>query len=261
MTHVKAVRREGPNVAAVKAVSSLSRIVAPGAQPSASNILTLFAAARRRRADSHACAGNKAMRGKNLAMLVNTPPGPDVSPLRRAAEDLGARVAELRFDEDGAQDVDLRSLSHVLTRMYDAIDCGALPASTVHTIEQEADVPVYAGLGLDDHPARALADLMTLCEHGLRPGPHAALVLVGDPRTPRSAVFLSIARQLGFALQVADPGDPMREQPAFLVDASKSPHWSLSAQQALVDEDLRSENHRCMIQTVLLDSLDSMSRA
>lgn len=221
----------------------------------AGRIAALFAAARRLRADAHSGAVGKTLRGKNLALLQTVPPGRETSPLHRAAQDLGVRVAEVRFETGGPTQPDIGTLARLLGRMYDAIDCGALPPPTVQRIELEAGVPVYAGLGLDDHPARVLADLMTLCEHGSPPVPPGTILFLGDSQTGRSRAFLSAAREMGFALHVAEPGGSASNEATFVVDAMHSPHWSLHGSGHPIDEARRSENHRCVMQIVLLDTM------
>ena len=254
---VKAAKGKRHTVTAVKDIHSFaSRSLSTDEPLLAGRIVALFAAARRLRADAHSGAAGKALHGKNLALLQTAAPGRETSPLHRAAQDLGARVAEVRFETDGPTRPDIGTLARLLGRMYDAIDCGALPPPTVQRIELEAGVPVYAGLGLDDHPARVLADLMTLCEDGSAPVPRGTILFLGDSQTGRSRAFLSAARQIGFALHVAEPGRPASNEATFVVDATQSPHWSLhGCSGAPIDEARRSENHRCVMQTVLLDTL------
>lgn len=230
----------------------------PGEPPAAKTVLALFAAARRLREDAHAGTIGTPLRGRNLALLLGEPPAADSSALHRAALDLGARVAEVRFTEPprsaSAQD-DVRALARMLGRMYDAIDCGALAPDTVCQIEQEAAVPVYAGLGLDDHPARLLADLMTLYEYRLPLAPDASILFMGDPQTARGRTFLSAAQEIGFAVRAGQEGQAPPGGAIFLVDATHPPRWSLQAPPELLDDARRSENHRCVMQAVLLDTM------
>jgi ornithine carbamoyltransferase len=224
----------------------------------AASIFATFAAAERLRTNARAGTAGQPLRGKNLALLLGPSPAREVSALRRAAQELGARVAELRFAEpadpaSGRNDV--RALARMLGRMYDAVDCGALGAATVRQIEQEAGVPVYHGLCLDEHPARMLADLMTLHEHRSAPG--ASILFLGDPRTPRASEFISAAREAGFEVRAGDRGQPASHDANFLVDARHSPHWALLAAGRPLDEARRSENHRCVMQTMLLGAVST----
>ncbi|MDM0056798.1 hypothetical protein [Variovorax fucosicus] len=248
LTAIKARIAAGTTFAGVESVlTPPSHHSLPDEPPAAEDILAIFAVARRLRADASAGTLGQPLRGKNLALLLETPPGEEQSALHRAALELGARVAEVRFADPGgpafARD-GIRGLARMLGRMYDAIDCAALPPATVRQIELEAGVPVYAGLGLDDHPARALADLMTLCEH--RPAPGASIRFLGDPTTPRARAFLRAAREVGLAES---------EDATLVVDAAHGSHWSLSGPAGPLDALRRSENHRCMMQTLLLETI------
>jgi ornithine carbamoyltransferase len=253
---VKFAASKPPTVGAVKTVSTpSSRTRSPDGPPSAGKLVALFAAARRLRADSRAGANGNALRGRNLALLLTKPPGQVISPVHRAAQDLGVRVAEVPFETDPARQSEIGALARLLGRMYDAIDCGRLPPSMVRRIEREASVPVYAGLGLDHHPARIVADLLTLCEDGSAPGSQTTLLFIGDPQTSRSLPFLAAARELGFALQFAAPGDPASNDAACVVDATRPRTWSLRAHGRPIEAARRSEDHRCVIQSVLLDTI------
>lgn len=255
MTAIKCANRKSHTVATVKPSSSHASSWQPDEPLAAAKIVALFAAARRLRADSDAGASASALRGKNLALLLARPSGREVSPLHRAARELGARVAEVPFETDASSQVDIGALARLLGRMYDAIDCDALPLPTVRRIEREAGVPVYAGLGLDDHPARVIADLLTLCDLASPQAVKTRIVFLGDPRTPRGSIFLAAARELGFALQITEAGHAASNDAAYVVDATRPSTWSLHAEGRPIEEARRSANHRCVIQTVLLDTI------
>jgi ornithine carbamoyltransferase len=226
-------------------------------EPPAASILATLDAAERLRTNARAGTVGQPLRGRNLALLLGPSPGGDIVPLRQAAQDLGARVAEVRFTtparpRSGRDDV--LALARMLGHMYDALDCEALAPATVRQIEQEAGVPVYHGLCLEEHPACVAADLMTLREHRSPPG--ASILFLGDPKVPRGNSFVSAAREIGFEVLVGDRGRPASNDATFVVDARHSPRWSLLASAQPLDEARRAENHRCAMQAVLLDTLD-----
>ncbi|MDR6536760.1 ornithine carbamoyltransferase [Variovorax soli] len=231
--------------------------ISPHREPlAARNVLSTLAAAERLRTHARAGKGGQPLRGKNLALLLGPSPGVDISTLRRAAQDLGARVAEVRFTEPvqpAAGPNAVHSVARMLGRMYDAVDCEALAPATVRRIEQDAGVPVYQGLCLDDHPARALGDLLTLCEHRSPPG--ASILFLGDPKAPRGSQFVSAARAAGFDVLDGGAGEAVSNDATFLVDARHSAHWALLASAHPLDEARRAENHRCVMQAVLLDTI------
>lgn len=257
LTAIKAPIAAGNTFADVKSVLSIPSHRGSAGEPlAAEDILAIFAAARRLREDARAGTIGKPLHGKNLALLLDTPPGEETSALHRAAQELGARVSEVRFDDPAgsasAKD-NLRCLARMLGRMYDAIDCGTLAPASVRQIEQEAGVPVYEGLGLDHHPARALADLMTLFEH--RPAPGASIRFLGDPTTARARAFLPAARAMGFEMGTEERPQAGSEDATFVVDATKGPHWSLCGPAGPLDALRCSENHRCMMQAELLETI------
>jgi ornithine carbamoyltransferase len=148
-------------------------------------------------------------------------------------------------------------MARTLGRMYDAIDCGTLPAVTVREIEAAAGVPVYQGLGLDSHPLRILGDLMTLYEHALPPSTPPTIRFHGDTASPQARTFVSAARNIGFEVAAVDATPDAANDAAFVVDASGQARWPIRTRTGSIDEDRRAENHRNVIQAVLLDTLAS----
>ncbi|VTU27694.1 Ornithine carbamoyltransferase chain F [Variovorax sp. PBL-H6] len=258
MTGIKPGAAASPTFAFVKSALFDPHVQAPLREPLlAKSIFETFVAVDRLRAGARAGALGHPLRGKNLALLLGPDSGAEVPVLRRAAQDLGARVAELRFtapaDPGAPARDDVRVLARMLGRMYDAVDCGHLPPAAARQVEQDAAVPVYRGLALDDHPARVVADLMTLREQRSPPG--ASILFLGDPSTVRGRRFVAAAREAEFDVRIAGRGQSTRDDATFLVDATHSPHWSLLASACPVDEARRAENHRSVIQAVLLDTI------
>ncbi|VTU30921.1 Ornithine carbamoyltransferase, catabolic [Variovorax sp. PBL-H6] len=238
------------------AITSFPLRASRGDPLAANRIFATFAAARQLRKNAHAAPAGPPLRGKNLALLLGSSPSADVAALRNAAQALGARVAELRFTRSQypvAGRDDIGALARVLGRLYDAVDCEALESSAAHRIEKEAGIPVYQGLCQDGHPARVVADLMTL--HDLRSPPGASILFVGDPETARASHFISAARATGFEVLFDGQEDPISKDTTFLVDARQDPHWSLQASTGPVDEALRAENHRWVMQAMLLHGI------
>ena len=221
------------------------------------NILALFSAARRLQEAARAGTVGKPLHGKNLALLLGRSPSAETSALHRAAQELGARVAEVKFVESSGTKSrdDVRELARILGRMYDAIDCGMLAPATVRQIEQEAGVPVYEGLAMDDHPARVLADLMTLYEHRPARASSSSILYLGDVRTMRGRTFLTAARAIGFEVRLGQHTRLASNDATFVVDATHHPHWTLHSSPDLFSEARRSETHRRVMQAVLLDTM------
>jgi ornithine carbamoyltransferase len=232
--------------------------LSPGEPLGAGHLLAIFAAARRLRTAARAGTVGKPLRGKNIALLIDTSSEGERSALHGAALELGARIAEVRFAEpaeSAPSNDDIRTLARMLGRMYDAIDCGAMPSAAARQLESEAGVPVYQGLGMDDHPARAVADLMALCEHRPPTTTRASILFVGDPRTRRGGAFLSAAREMGFEVEMGSQWQAASNDATCVVDATNPAHWSLFAPSGPVDQVWLSANHRFVMQTVLLDTI------
>lgn len=100
LTAIKAPIAAGNTFADVKSVLSIPSHRGSAGEPlAAEEILAIFAAARRLREDARAGTIGKPLHGKNLALLFDTPPGEATSALHRAAQELGARVSQVRFDD------------------------------------------------------------------------------------------------------------------------------------------------------------------
>lgn len=134
-------------------------------------LLALTASAGRlARAATDGSGPPQLLRGKRLALLSDDHGSPAAAAFRRAATELGAHVAFVR--SGGPQDAGPRSRAALLGQLYDAIECQGLPEAELRQLSREAGVPVFDGIGSEDHPLHALADQMTQQE--LADAPDAA---------------------------------------------------------------------------------------
>ncbi|MEO5737201.1 MAG: hypothetical protein ABIQ82_07060, partial [Variovorax sp.] len=84
LTAIKARIAAGNTFACVESVlTPSSHRPSPDEPPGADDILAIFAVARRLRADASAGTLGQPLRGKNLALLLETPPGEEQSTLHR----------------------------------------------------------------------------------------------------------------------------------------------------------------------------------
>ena len=200
--------------------------------------------------------GDRPLLGKNIALLRSRPPEAQPSMLDRAALDLGARVAHVRLgppiEPNGIQ---FRGLSQMLGRLYDAMDCASLTPAEVRQIERHAGVPVSDDLESADHPVRALADLMTLREHGCTPGPNTQIAFLGDPLARRAENFFELGRAAGICVRRYDPSRTA-DGAEFLVDALDADHWVLHAPRGPIDAAECSDNHCFLLQAMLLVTMN-----
>ena len=81
------------------------------------------------------------LRGRNVGILCNDPQRPEALLLQRAALELGARVALVKSDLDGASGhAALEQTARVLGRLYDAVLCVDLPTSIVRHLRDAAGI-------------------------------------------------------------------------------------------------------------------------
>ena len=227
----------------------------PGDAFAAADLPAVGEVACRRKAALLAGMDDRPLAGKNIALLRAGPPAPQPTVLHHAALDLGARVAHVRLgapvEPNGIQ---FRGLSQMLGRLYDAIDCASLAPTEVRQIERHAGVPVSDDLESADHPARAMADLMTLREHGCMPGPESQIVFLGDPLSKRAENFFELARSAGIRLRRFDPAGTM-DGTGYLVDALDADRWVLHAPAGAIDDAACSHNYRFVLQAMLLAAM------
>jgi ornithine carbamoyltransferase len=134
--------------------------LAAGQVPGAASAQELVDAATRLKAAWRAGMAGRPLLGKNLAVLQPAGDSTTVSPLHRAAADLGARVAQVSLGEPPPADSEFPHIARMLGKMYDAIDAGTTTLRAAAELERHAGVPVYRGLGDSTHPALALAGRM-----------------------------------------------------------------------------------------------------
>jgi ornithine carbamoyltransferase len=99
------------------------------------------------------------LRGKNLGLLCESDQNEDAQRFRRAATDLGARVAHVRCELSASSSrADIAETGRMLGRLYDGIECLGLESTLVKRLGAAASVPVYDGIASPNHPTAKLAD-------------------------------------------------------------------------------------------------------
>jgi ornithine carbamoyltransferase len=106
----------------------------------------------------HALPGR--LRGKNIALLSDTPSTPAVQAFTEALQALGARVAQVRPAQWQAGQVSQTAV--MLGRLYDALVCEGLAPDLVADIGHGAGCPVFSGLATETQALQVLADLQAL---------------------------------------------------------------------------------------------------
>ena len=98
------------------------------------------------------------LRGKNLGLLCESDDSEEALRFRRAATDLGARVAQIRPELSAASSTpEVADTGRMLGRLYDGIECLGLNATVVKRLGAAANVPVFDGIASASHPTARLA--------------------------------------------------------------------------------------------------------
>lgn len=87
------------------------------------------------------------LKGKNIALLCDKADCDCAAAFDAAATQLGARVSRIH-----AEAMLPPETARILGHLYDAVDCEHVPHEIVSRLQQQVGVPVYQGLGRDDHP-------------------------------------------------------------------------------------------------------------
>lgn len=99
------------------------------------------------------------LRGKNLGLLCESDENEEAMRFRRAATDLGARVAHVRPALSASSSrADIAETGRMLGRLYDGIECLGLESTVVKRLGAAASVPVYNGIASRNHPTAKLVD-------------------------------------------------------------------------------------------------------
>lgn len=144
------------------------------------------------------------LRGKNVAVMCESPDDRALHDFTSAATALGARVAHIRPSNSRiTQPADTRETASVLGRLYDAIECEGMPLAVVKDVERGAGRPVFNGLAEASHPLRVLGDLVTMREHTGKPLNELTICFMGDASSPTGDAWLQSAALTGLGLCMA----------------------------------------------------------
>ncbi len=200
------------------------------------------------------------LRGKNIAVMCESPSDPALGSFTAAAAALGAQVAHIRPSSSRiTQANESHETAVVLGRLYDAIECEGMPLSLVQEVERSAGRPVFNGLAGANHPLRVLGDLMTMREHSAKPLSETTLCLLGDDHSPEGDAWRRAAALTGLGLR----NEPSDTPPDFLWDAQSPSRCSDGRAELacscptehlpLADEQV--DNHRFILQALLCSTV------
>ena len=145
----------------------------------------------------------QALRGKTLALLFEKPSLRTRVSFERAMRRLGGDVIYLSPAEVGlGKREPVKDVARVLSRYCDAIACRTFAHETLVEMARYATVPVINALSDWEHPCQALADLLTIREHGGTRG--RTLAFIGDGNNVARSLALAAGGE-GMHVRIATP--------------------------------------------------------
>ena len=156
-------------------------------------------------------AHTQALAGKTAALLFEKPSLRTRLSFEVAMRRLGGTAIYLSPAEVGLGTREpVKDVARVVSRYCDVIVCRTFKQTVLEELDQYSDVPVINALSDWEHPCQALADLLTMREHGGTRG--RILAFIGDGN--------NVARSL--AIAAADEGMEVRlaTPPGFALDAA-----------------------------------------
>jgi ornithine carbamoyltransferase len=159
------------------------------------------------------------LKGKNIALIFEKASTRTRCAFEVAAYDQGAHVTYL--DPGGSQlgkKESIRDTARVLGRMYHGIEYRGFEQARVEELAKYAEVPVWNGLTNEFHPTQALADIMTMQEHGNKPLKQITFAFLGDGRNNVANSLLVAAAQMGMDYRLVAPKQ-LHPAPALMTQA------------------------------------------
>jgi ornithine carbamoyltransferase len=166
----------------------------------------LLARAAELKSAKYAGTEDRALTGKNIALIFEKTSTRTRTAFEVAAFDQGAHVTFL--DPTGSQighKESIKDTARVLGRMYDGIEYRGAKHDNVETLGAHAGVPVWNGLTDDWHPTQSLCDVLTMCEHSPKPDRDIAFAYLGDARNNVGNSLLVAGAMMGMDVRIVGP--------------------------------------------------------
>lgn len=175
-----------------------------------------------------------ALRGKAVALVFEKPSLRTRVSFEMAGRRLGAEVLYLSPPEVGLGEREsVKDVARVLSRYCDAIICRTFAHAVLDELERYADVPVINALSDWEHPCQALADLLTMREHGGSQG--RTIAYVGDGNNVARSLALATTSE-GMHFRIATP-EGYRLDAATVADAEARAAAAGGSVTVLVDPE------------------------
>ena len=182
--------------------SLTARSVLAIAEFSAAEIATILDTATAQKRDPQG-AHATALQGKQIALVFEKPSLRTRVSFEVAARRLGADALYLSPAEVGlGKREPVKDVARVLARYCDAIVCRTFGQDVLEELARYASVPVINALSNWEHPCQALADLLTIREHGGAKG--RTLAFIGDGNNVARSLALTAGGE-GMHVRLASP--------------------------------------------------------
>ena len=156
-------------------------------------------------------AHTHALAGKTAALLFEKPSLRTRLSFEVAMRRLGGAAIYLSPAEVGLGTREpVKDVARVVSRYCDVIVCRTFEQTVLEELAQYAGVPVINALSDWEHPCQALADLLTMREHGGTRG--RTLAFIGDGNNVARSLAIAVASE-GMHVRLATP-------PGFALDAA-----------------------------------------
>lgn len=142
--------------------------------------------------------------GHNIALIFEKSSTRTRSAFEVAAHDEGAHVTYLGpGDAHLGRKESVKDTARVLGRMFDGIEFRGSSQEAVELLGAYAGVPVWNGLTDAWHPTQLLADVLTMCDHSVKPLTEVSCCYLGDGGDASS--LLVTGALLGFDVRICSP--------------------------------------------------------
>ena len=184
---------------------------------SASELSAVLDAAQAQKASPES-AHRRAWAGRTAFLIFQKPSLRTRVSFELAVRRLGGEALYLSPPEVGLGEREpAADVARVLARFGDAIICRTFEQALLEELAAHADLPVINALSDWEHPCQALADLLTIREHGGAAG--RALAYVGDGNNVARSLMICAAGE-GMRVRVASP--PGYELDAASIEAAQA---------------------------------------
>jgi ornithine carbamoyltransferase len=181
------------------------------------------------------------LQGKNVALIFEKTSTRTRCAFEVGCYDQGARVTYLDpVSSQIGHKESAADTARVLSRMFDAIEFRGAAQSTVETLAEFSDVPVYNGLTDEWHPTQMLADFLTMIEHGAKPVAEIAYAYLGDARSNMGHSLLVMGAIMGADVRIVAPRSLW---PSEAVQAIAKERAATSGARITITDDVASGVH------------------